>query len=75
MTYVQTIAQQERTEENIIAWLTAKPTQELRRFMATAWVASLLSPEAIEEFYQELSLRQAQAQDGTAEDFVEIGQD
>ncbi len=69
MTYVQTIAQQ----ENIIAWLVAKPTQELRRFMATAWVASLLSPEAIEEFYQELSRRQAQ--DGTAEDVVEIGQD
>jgi hypothetical protein len=41
--------------------------------MATAWVASLLSPEAIEQFYQELSRRQAQ--DGTAEDFVEIGQD
>jgi hypothetical protein len=73
MTYVQTIAQRETTEEDVIAWLTAKPTQELRRFMATAWVASLLSPEAIEQFYQELSRRQAQ--DGTAEDFVEIGQD
>jgi hypothetical protein len=75
MTHVQTIAPRERTEEDVIAWLTAKPTQELRRFMATAWVASLLSPEAIEELYQELPRKEASARDGTEEDFVEIGQD
>jgi hypothetical protein len=75
MTYVQTIAQPERTEEDIIAWLTAKPVQELRRFMAIAWVASLLSPQAIEELYQELARKEASPLEGTEEDFVEIGQD
>jgi hypothetical protein len=75
MTYLQTIAQQERTEEDVIAWLMAKPTQELRHFMATAWVASLLSPQAIEELYQELARREAPPSDGIEEDFVEIGQD
>jgi hypothetical protein len=70
MTYVQTIEQRERTEEDLIAWLTAKPTQELRRFMATAWVASLLSSEAIEELYQELQRKAA-----TEEDIGEMGQD
>lgn len=70
MTYVLTIAQRERTEEDLIAWLTAKPTQELRRFMTTAWVASLLSSEAIEELYQELQRKAA-----TEEDIDEMGQD
>jgi hypothetical protein len=70
MTYVQTIEQRERTEEDLIAWLTAKPTQELGRFMATAWVASLLSSEAIEELYQELQRKAA-----TEEDIGEMGQD
>lgn len=75
MTYVQTIAQRERTEEDVIAWLMAKPTQELRHFMATAWVASLLSPQAIEELYRELTRQEASRSDGIEEDFVEIGQD
>ncbi len=75
MTYVQTIAQRERTEEDVIAWLMAKPTQELRHFMATARVAPLLSPQAIEELYRELTRQEASRSDGIEEDFVEIGQD
>ena len=75
MTYVRTIAQPERTEEDLIAWLTAKPVQELRHFMGTAWVASLLSPEAIEELYQELQWKEASPPERTEEDFVEIGRD
>ena len=58
MTYTQTIAQRERTEEDVITWLTAKSTEELRRFLAGSWTASILSPEAIEELYQYQEHRQ-----------------
>jgi hypothetical protein len=69
MTYTQTMGQPDTTEEDVRAWLTAKPLQELRHFMATAWVASLLSAEVIEELYQELQREEA------SEDLVAVGQD
>jgi hypothetical protein len=75
MTYVQTSAQRERTEENIRAWLAAKPAQELRRFMAGPWTASLLLSEEIEELYQELQRREAAPRHTSGEDFVMVGQD
>jgi hypothetical protein len=43
--------------------------------MAGPWTASILSPEEIEELYQELHQKEASPLDGTAEDLVEIGQD
>lgn len=75
MTYAQKIVQRERTEEDVIAWLTAKSTEELRRFMMGSWTASILSPKEIEELYHELQQREASPRDGTEEDFVEISQD
>jgi len=75
MTYTQTIAQRERTEEDVITWLTAKSTEELRRFMMGSWTASILSSKEIEELYHELQQREASPRDGTEEDFVEMSQD
>ena len=75
MTYIQTNAQREKAEENIRAWLTAKPAQELRRFMASPWTASLLSPEVTEELYQVLQWKEASQRYETGEDLVEVGQD
>ena len=75
MTYTQTIAQRERTEEDVITWLTAKSTEELRRFTMGSWTASILSSKEIEELYHELQQREASPRDGTEEDFVEISQD
>ena len=75
MAYVHTIAQRERTEENTRAWLTTKPTQELRRFMAGPWTASLLLPEEIEELYQELQSKEASPRYATEEDLGMMGQD
>ncbi len=75
MTYTQTIVQRERTEEDVMAWLTAKSTEELRRFMMGSWTASILSPKEIEELYHELQQREASPRDGTEEDSVEMSQD
>ncbi len=75
MTYAQTIAQRERIEEDVIAWLTAKSTEELRRFLGGSWTASILSPEEIEKLYHELQRREASPRDGTEEYFVEMSQD
>lgn len=75
MTNAQTIAQRERTEEDVTAWLTAKSTQELRRFMMGSWTATILAPEEIEGLYHELQRREASPREGTEEDFVEMGQD
>jgi hypothetical protein len=55
----QVIAQRDRAEEELVVWLKAKSMQELRQFLATAWVASLLSAEAIEEFYQQVQQQEA----------------
>jgi hypothetical protein len=68
MTTIQTLQPQERTEEEFVATLKTKSTQELGQFLAGPWTASILSPEAIEGLYQVL-------QDRTEEDAVEMGQD
>jgi hypothetical protein len=59
----QVIAQRDRAEEESVVWLKAKSTQELRQFFATAWVASLLSPEAIEAFYHEFQQQETPSVD------------
>jgi hypothetical protein len=58
------IAAQERAprgsaEEDVKAWTQATSTLELSQFLASPWVASLLSDEAIEELSQELEQREA----------------
>jgi hypothetical protein len=75
MTYVQTNAQCERAEENFRAWLTAKPAQELRRMMASPWIASLLSLEEIEVLYQVLQWKEASPRYEFGGYSVEVGQD
>jgi hypothetical protein len=69
------MVQQDSTAEDFVVELKAKPTQELGRFMAGPWTASLLPPEEIEELYQELHEREASQIGGTAEDFEEMGLD
>jgi hypothetical protein len=59
MITVEEIAQQDRTQEDLIAWLEAKSSQEFRQFLTSPWVASLCSPETIEELYQELQQQEA----------------
>ena len=49
--------QLDKTEEYFIAELKKKSRQELRRFLAGPWTASILSPEAMEELYQYQELR------------------
>jgi hypothetical protein len=75
MRNMQTIAQRDRAEEELIVWLRAKSTEELRQFFATAWVASLLSPEAIEEFYHEFQQQEAASVDWEEGYIVEMGLD
>ncbi len=75
MTNAQAILQQDRTKASFVAELKAKSTEELRCFMAGPWTASILSPDEIEELYQELQQKEASPLDGTEEDFVEMGQD
>ena len=58
MTNAQAIAQLDKSEEYFVVELKKKPTQELRRFLAGSWTASILSPEAIEELYQYQAKRQ-----------------
>ncbi len=60
MTNSQASIQLDRTEEYFVAELKTRPMQELRRFLAGPWTASILSPEAIEELYQyqELHLKE-----------------
>ena len=59
MPTVQEIVQRDETEEELIAWLEAKSPEEFRQFLASSWVASLFSPETIEELYQELEQQEA----------------
>ncbi len=70
-----TMVQTDRTEAYFVAELKAKSTQELRQFLAGAWIASLLSQEAIEELYQELQRKEAAEQEETEEDVVAVGRD
>ena len=58
MTNSQASMQLDRTEENFVAELKAKPAEELRRFLAGPWTASILSPQAIEELYQYREIHQ-----------------
>lgn len=58
MTNIETSAQLDKTEENFVVELKTKPTQELRRFLAGPWTASILSSQAIEELYEYQERRQ-----------------
>lgn len=75
MTIVQEILQRDGTDASFVAELKTKSTQELRRFMAGPWTASILSPEEIEELYQTLQQTGWAPLDWTTEDFVEMAQD
>jgi hypothetical protein len=59
MPTVQEIVQRDKTEEELIAWLEAKSPEEFRQILASSWVASLFSPETIEELYQEIQQQEA----------------
>lgn len=72
MRNMQAIAQQDETEEALVAWLKAKSPEGLRQFLATAWVVSLLSPEAIEKLYHELQQQEAAWREGREEDLIEV---
>ena len=75
MTNVQGIAQRDRTEEDVRAWLEAKSPEEFRQFLASPWVASLFSPETIEELYQELHQQEAAPLDEREESLIGVGLD
>jgi len=75
MTYVQAMLQRDRPEEPFVAELKTTSTQELSRFMAGPWTASILSPEEIEELLEELDQRATSLLDRTEEGVGEIGQD
>jgi uncharacterized protein (DUF2342 family) len=72
MITAEEMAQRDQAEEDLIAWLEAKSTQEFRQFLAGSWMASLLSPEHIEELYKEQEMMSAEerAQRGSAEEEV-----
>jgi hypothetical protein len=61
MTTTQTLLPRERTEEEFVAELKIKSTQQLSQFLAGAWTASIFSPETVEKLYQ--VLRQKEAED------------
>ncbi len=58
MRNAQASAKRHKIEEELIAWIEAKPTRELNQFLAGSWTASLLSPEAIEKLYRYRERRQ-----------------
>jgi uncharacterized protein (DUF2342 family) len=72
MITAEEIAQRDKAEEDLIAWLEAKSTQEFRQFLAGSWMACLLSPENIEELYeeQEMIAAQERAPRGSAQEEV-----
>jgi hypothetical protein len=72
MMTAEEMAQRDKTEEDLIAWLEAKSTQEFRQFLAGSWTASLLSPEDLEELYeeQEMMATQERAPRGSADEEV-----
>jgi hypothetical protein len=65
----------DQIEASFIKDLKRKPVQELRRFMAGPWTASILSPEEIEELYQSLEQKEVASQDESEEYLVEMGLD
>ncbi len=72
MITAEEIAQRDQAEEDLMAWLEAKSTQEFRQFLAGSWTASLLSPEDLEELYedQEMIAAQERAPRGSAQEDV-----
>ncbi|HZU00579.1 MAG TPA: hypothetical protein VFA10_13010 [Ktedonobacteraceae bacterium] len=72
MITVQTITARNETEEALKGWLKTKSTEEVRQFLATAWISSLLSFETIEELYDECQREEAAA---TEEYASEVGSD
>ena len=75
MTTNQVSLNSEKTEASFVVDLKRKPMQELRRFMAGPWTASILSTEEIEEIYQSLEQKEVASLDETEENFVEVGRD
>lgn len=75
MTTIQIPLKSDKTEASFVEDLKTKPIQDLRRFMAGPWTASILSSQEIEEIYQWLQQKEATSPDEIAETFVEIGQD
>ncbi len=75
MSTIQIPLKSDKTEASFVVDLKTKPIQELRRFMAGPWTASILSSQTIEEIYQWLQQKEATSLDETAENFVEMGQD
>jgi hypothetical protein len=58
MRNAQATAKRHKIEEELIAWIEAKPTRELCQFLAGPWTAAILSPEAIEKLYRYRERRQ-----------------
>ena len=75
MSTIQIPLKSDKTEASFVVDLKTKPIQELRRFMAGPWTASILSPQEIEEIFQWLQQKEATSLDETAETFVVMGQD
>lgn len=75
MTNAQLTSYANRTEAFLIVKLKVSSAEELRRFLAGPWTASVLSPEELEELYQELHQQEASARNETAEEVVEVGRD
>jgi hypothetical protein len=75
MTYVQEMLRQDRSKEPFVVELKTRSTQELSRFMAGPWTASILSPAEIEELLVELDQRGVSPLDWTEEGDGEMGRD
>jgi hypothetical protein len=75
MTTDQVPLKSDKIEASFVVDLKRKPMQELRRFMAGPWTASILSSEEIEEIYQRLQQKEVTSLDETEDNFVEMGQD
>jgi hypothetical protein len=72
MITVQTITARNETEEVLKGWLKSKSAEEVRQFLATAWISSLLSFETIEELCDECQREEAAAKEESAN---EVGLD
>jgi uncharacterized protein (DUF2342 family) len=72
MITAEELTQRDQAEEELIAWLEAKSTQEFRQFLAGSWTACLLSPEDLEELYeeQEMIAEEERAPRGSAQEEV-----
>lgn len=63
------------TEASFLAELKRKPKPELLNFISCPWTASILSPEEIQEIYQNLQQKDITSQDKTEESFIEMSLD